>query len=386
VEEIDVAIIGGGVVGVALARELSASRDDVFLFERMPKVGMMTSTRNSGVLHSGIYYEPGSLKARFCLPGNRLTKEFCANYGVPIKNCGKLIVALDEREIPQLEKLAERGRANGVEGTRVIGHDRIRELEPNITVSAALEVPSAAVVNAEELVKTYARLASGQGANILTEARVLSLEPRPNSIVVTIERGTGSGGQNGEAMRESFAARCVINSAGLYADEVAALVESSKTYRIYPVRGEYARLQRSKAHLVNALVYPLPHSDILVRDVTSRTVHLTRTVEGDLLVGPTARYVSGKDDYENDLLPLEDFVRGIRPFLPAIELADLRLAHSGLRPQLIPPGGHGTHDYVIERSPSCPRLINLIGMESPALTSAPAIAQYTASVVRETLS
>lgn len=383
-EQIDVAIIGAGVVGAALARELSTSIEDLFLLEQMPKAGMMTSTRNSGVIHSGIYYAPGSLKARFCLPGNQLTKELCAKYGVPIKHCGKLIVALEESETPQLGRLEERGRTNGVEGLRIIGKERIRELEPNIHAVAALEVPSTAVVNAEELVKTYARLACDQGASLLTEARVVSLEPRQGSIEVTIERGSGPG--NAKPARESFEARCVVNSAGLYADEIAALIEGPKKYRIYPVRGEYARMQRSKANLVNALVYPLPHSDVYVRDVTSRKVHLTRTVDGDLLIGPTARYVSSKDDYEHDLLPVEDFVRDTRPFLPGIEAGDLRPAHSGLRPQLIPPGQHGTADYIIERHASCDRLINLVGIESPALTSAPAIAQYVASLVKETLS
>ena len=382
-DRINVAIIGGGVVGCAIAREVSAKTDDVFLLEHMPRLGMMTSARNSGVIHSGIYYTPGSLKAKLCLAANRVTKEFCAKYGVPFKTCGKLVVAAHVSETAQLEKLMERGRANGVEGLRVVGPERIRELEPHIAAAAALEVPSTGIVNAEELVKTYARIAAEQGASILTDARVVALEPRADSIAVTIERGSAAA--PGGVTRESFEARCVINAAGLYADEVAALA-GNKSYRIYPVRGEYAEFQRSKAYLVNALVYPLPHSDILVRDVTSRKVHLTKTLAGTLLLGPTAKYVADKNDYERDRQPVEEFLKGALPLLPMTKLEDLRLAYSGLRPQIVPPGEHGTTDYIIERDPSHPRIINMIGMESPSLTSASTIAQYVAPQVAETLS
>jgi glycerol-3-phosphate dehydrogenase len=383
-DQINVAIIGGGVVGCAIAREISALIEDVFVLDQMPKVGMLTSTRNSGVLHAGIYYKPGSLKARFCLPGNRLTKEFCAKYGVPVRTTGKLIVAAHIDETGQLEKLAERGQANGVEGLRIVGPQRIANLEPNIAAVAALEVPSTGIVNAEELVKSYARVAVSQGASILTDARVTGLESRDDSVVISLERGSES--TPGNIEHEKFAARCVVNSAGLYADDVDALITGKAAYRIYPVRGEYAEIERSKANLVNGLVYPLPHSDILVRDVTSRRVHLTRTLDGTLLVGPTARYVSDKADYEQNRFAIEEFFRGVLPLLPMVRLSDLRLAYSGLRPQLVPPNEKGTADYVIERHPSCSRMINLIGMESPALTSAPAISQYVASLVAETLS
>ncbi|MGH9739757.1 MAG: NAD(P)/FAD-dependent oxidoreductase [Candidatus Acidiferrales bacterium] len=382
-DRINVAIIGGGVVGCAIARELSAKTADVFLFERAPRVGMMTSTRNSGVLHSGTFYTPQSLKARLCLPGNRLTKEFCAAHGVPHRTCGKLVVATQLSETEQIEKLFARGCANGVEGLRVVDAARIWQLEPHITAAAALEVPSTGIANAEQLVKAYARVAVEQGAHILTDARAVELESRAESVVVAIERGRSS--QSVSAIRERFEARCVINSAGLFADEVAALADGRRTYTIYPVRGEYAECLPAKTHLVQSLVYPLPKSDVLVRDVTSRRIHFTHTLDGRLLLGPTARYVTDKNDYERDRLPLEEFVRGARPILPTIELADLRLAYSGLRPQLVPPDQHRSADYVIERHSACGRIINLVGMESPAFTSAPAIAQFVAPLVAETL-
>jgi hypothetical protein len=155
---------------------------------------MATSTRNSGVVHSGIYYPPGSLKARLCVSGNRLTKEFCAAHGVPHNNCGKLVVASHTAEITELERLAENGRANGVEDLRLVDQERIREREPHVTALAALEVPSTGIVEAEALVKAYARIAAERGASILTHARVTQLESRADSIAVTIELGDAAAG------------------------------------------------------------------------------------------------------------------------------------------------------------------------------------------------
>jgi glycerol-3-phosphate dehydrogenase len=376
-DRVNVVIIGGGVVGCAIARELSGHVQDVFLLEQSPRLGMATSTRNSGVIHSGIYYPPEFLKARFCVEGNRLTKEFCAAHGVPHRNCGKIVVAKDQSEIAELEKLAENGRRNGVEGLKIVGPERIRQLEPHIRVAAALEVPSTAIVSAEELVKAFARLATDQGASILTNARVTKLEGKADSIAVGVELGDPG---DGEALtHETVEAHCVVNSAGLYADEVAALL-GNHSYRIYPVRGEYAEVVRARADLVNALVYPLPLHDRL-----SLGVHLTKTLWGTVLVGPTARYVEDKTDYERDRLPLEEFLEDARGLLPELRLEDLRLAYSGLRPKLVPPSGHGMADFVITRDASYPRAIHLVGIESPGLTSAPAIARHVAALVNETL-
>ncbi len=376
-DRVNVVVIGGGVVGCAVARELSARTSDVFVLEELPKLGMATSTRNSGVIHSGIYYPPGSLKARMCVAGNRLTKEFCAARGVPHVDCGKLVVASREADIEALERLAENGRRNGVEGLRLVDRERIREREPHVAARAALEVPSTGIVAAEELVKAYARTASEQGASVLTHARVVSLEPGADAITVGVEIGDPA--DAGRLARETLEARCVVNAAGLYADEVAKLLGHT-SYRIYPVRGEYAEITGAGAQLVNALVYPLPHPDGL-----SLGVHLTRTLWGTVLVGPTARYLLEKNDYEKDRLPVEEFLQSALGLLPELQLADLHLAYSGIRPKLVPPGGHGMADFIVARDPGCPRAIHLVGIESPGLTAAPAIAQYVASLVAETL-
>jgi glycerol-3-phosphate dehydrogenase len=373
----NVVIIGGGVVGCALACEIAARTEDVFLLEQMPKLGMATSTRNSGVVHSGIYYPPGSLKGRLCVSGNILTKEFCAAHGVPHNNCGKLVVASHESEIAQLEKLAANGRANGVEGLRMVDRARIREREPHIAAIGALEVPSTGIVEAEALVKAYARIAVDRGANILNHARVVGLKPCADSIAVVIEIGDPADPDS--LQRETIEARCVVNAAGLYSDEVAAMLGNTR-YKIYPVRGEYAEVNRSRAHLVNALVYPLPHPAGLTLGV-----HLTRTMWGTILVGPSARYVEDKTDYERDRLPVEDFLHSAQTLLPELKLEDLHLAYSGLRPKLAPPEHHGIVDFVITRDPVHSRAIQLVGIESPGLTAAPAIARHVAPMVAETL-
>jgi glycerol-3-phosphate dehydrogenase len=377
VDRANIVIIGGGVVGCAVARAVSRRWTDVFLVEQMPRLGMGASTRNSGVIHSGIYYPPGSLKARLCLAGNRMLYEFCAAHRVPHRNCGKLVVAHDAKQEAQLEHLAENGRANGVVGLRMVDRAAVRASEPHIEAAAALLVPSTGIVSAEDLIKTLARMATDQGASLLTRTRVVRLDPRADSIAVTLVEGDA--GEGGERTEETIEARCVINCAGLYADEIAAML-GNRNYRIYPVRGEYCELVRAKSHLINNLVYPLPHADGL-----SLGVHLTRTLWDTVLVGPTADYVAEKNEYERNRLPVEEFVRRAKSMLPEIEAADMQLAYSGIRAKLVPPGHGGIADFVIMRDVTVPRAIQLIGIESPGLTSSLAIAEQVVSLAAEIL-
>src|SRR5712672_2446758 len=378
VDRANIVIIGGGAVGCAVALAVSQRWRDVFLVEQMPRFGMGASTRNSGVIHSGIYYPPGSLKAQMCVAGNRMLHEFCAAHNVPHRNCGKLVVAHGPRQEAVLEHLAENGRSNGVEGLRLIDRATIHAKEPHIVATAALEVPSTSIVSAEDLVKTLARLGTDSGANLLPRARVVRLDTRADSVAVTIAEGDASQ-DTSETPEETIEARCVINCAGLYADEIAAML-GNHDYKIYPVRGEYCELVRAKSYLVNNLVYPLPHSDGL-----SLGVHLTRTLWGTVLVGPTADYISNKKDYERNRLPVEEFLRRAKPMLPELEGADLQLAYSGIRAKLAPPGHSGFTDFVITRDPVVSRAIELIGIESPGLTSSLAIAERAVSLAAEIL-
>jgi glycerol-3-phosphate dehydrogenase len=383
IDQANVVIIGGGVVGCAIAQQLSSYWDDVFLLEALPKLGMGASTRNSGVIHSGLYYPTGSLKAKHCVRGNRLTYEFCARYKVGHRQIGKIVVASSMNEVDELHELMENGRANGVENLRLIDAGAIRAREPHVAGVQAIEVPSTGIVESEEFVKACARIATNRGANLVTNARVERLEASGSEIRVTSAAG-------------EIATRCLINSAGLHADEVAGLLGSKMVrHRIYPVRGEYCEFVRSKRDWINGLVYPLPHSE-----GTSLGVHFTKTLEGNVWVGPTARYIDSKNDYERDREPVEYFAKLAKSLVPEIEPEDFVPAHSGIRAKLVPPpalrrSGEGafvqkeyaasTRDFVIERDPDFPLAVQLIGIESPGLTSALSIAEQVHEMVAEIL-
>jgi glycerol-3-phosphate dehydrogenase len=369
-DQVNILIVGGGVVGCAIAEALSRRWQDVFLVEQYPKFGMATSTRNSGVIHSGIYYPTGSLKARLCVEGNRATKKFCAKHGVPHRNCGKLVVAKSQDEEPQLHALLKKGQENGVEGLRIIGPEEIWAFEPHVRATAALYVPSTGICSAEELVHAYARVAEQQGANLLTHAKVEALEPHGNLVRVTL-----SIGDEEQHETECVEARCVINAAGLYADEVARML-GPRPWTIYPVRGEYCEIRGPHAELVRNLVYPLPRADGL-----SLGLHFTKTLWGTLLLGPTAKYVDSKENYERERMSIAEFAEDVKKMVPEIEASDLQLAYTGLRPKLAPPSQKGIGDFVIEADCEYPQVIQLIGMESPGLTAAGAIARYVTALV-----
>jgi L-2-hydroxyglutarate oxidase LhgO len=373
-DQANILIIGGGIVGCAIAQTVSQRWQDVFLVEQFPKLGMATSTRNSGVNHSGIYYPKNSLKARLCIEGNKLLYEFCAKHKVPYRHCGKLVVAADAHEEEALLALKKRGEGNGVEGLFFIDSAEIHKREPHIKGHSAMVVPSTGIVSAEELVHTFARIATEQGANIVNHAKVTSLEPNGKTIRVVLRIGDEEDSQT-----ESIEARCVINAAGLYSDEVAKML-GNNSWKIYPVRGEYCEVRGARSSLINNLVYPLPHADGL-----SLGVHFTKTLWGTFLLGPTATYVDRKDNYEKDRLPIASFAESAKHLLPEIEEADLHLGYSGLRPKLVPPTGHGIADFVITRDPNVPQAIQLVGIESPGLTAAPAIAKHVAQLVGEIL-
>ncbi len=373
-EQANVLIIGGGVVGCAIAAALSRHWQDLYLVEQYPKFGMATSSRNSGVLHAGLYYQKDSLKARLCVAGNQLTKEFCKKHNVPFKTTGKLVVAKNDREEKDLLALKKKAEDNGVEGLRILDAAGIRSKEPHIQGFASLEVPSTGICAAEELVHAFARVAEGRGANLVNYAKVESLEPVGGIIRVGLRIGDDERSQT-----ETIEARCVVNAAGLYADDVARLL-GPRPWQIYPVRGEYCELRGPRAEFIRGLVYPMPAHDSL-----SLGVHFTKTTWGTTLVGPTAAYVDGKENYERGRLTIPDFLADAKTMLPELEESDLHLAYTGLRPKLMPPGGSGFVDFVIEPDREVPQIIQLVGIESPGLTAAPAIAQYVYGLVRAVL-
>ncbi|MBL8167490.1 MAG: NAD(P)/FAD-dependent oxidoreductase [Acidobacteria bacterium] len=362
----NVVIIGGGVVGTAIAAEVSRFYDDVFLLEALPRLGLGTSTRNSGVIHAGIYYQKDSLKAFHCVRGVPMLYEFCAAHGVPHERTGKLIVADSESQLPLLEDLRQRGEGNGVEGLEVVEQRFIRTKEPNIGSPVALWSPNTGIVDAEALVKALARLAQANGAYSLTNTRVIGAEVKDGLALLRTER-------------EEVAARVVINAAGLYADDVARMFGYSE-HTIYPCRGEYAELLPHARNFVKGLVYPLP-----MPTGHGLGVHFTKTTGGALLIGPNAGYITQKDDYENNRTELSVFYESARQMAPSLKIEDVRLSYTGIRPRLVPEHVHSFVDWVITPDPQWASVIHLIGIESPGLTSCLSIAKSVAEMVSQRL-
>ncbi len=362
-EQIDVAVIGAGVVGLASALAIAKKGRSVCVLEGEARPGRGTSTRNSQVIHAGIYYPKGSLKARHCVNGARLLYEFCAHHDVPHQRCGKLIVAHDEHEVQALEALMARAIDNGVEGMEIVEQAFIREREPHVKVRVALFSPNTGIVDAEALVQTLARLCREKDAFLLPGSPLVGADATAARMTL-------------RTPAESITARSVVNAAGLYADEVSAML-GGKTFTIYPCRGEYAELVPSRRDLVNGLIYPLPHTHGL-------GVHVTKTIAGNVTLGPTAKFQDRKNDYEDDRIPLESFLEPARELLPQVTLEDLRLGGSGIRAKLHP-ADVSFADFMIERDDVNPRLIQAAGIESPGLTSCLSIGDHVAELLEETL-
>ena len=364
-EWIDVAVAGGGVAGLATARETASRGLSTCLLERRPRPGQEASTHNSGVLHAGIYYPTGSLKARLCVEGRELLYAFCRRNDIPHARCGKLIVAAEGADLPRLETLAARGHTNGVEDLEIVDPAFLRRREPHVRGVAALWSPSTGIVEAEGIVRTLARLATAAGATLLPGTAVEGGSPIPGGIEL-------------HTPRETIRARAVVNAAGLYADEVSSRL-GGEAYAIHAVRGEYAELAPAARRLVNGPVYPLPFAS-----GHGLGVHFTPTTWGTVTLGPTARYQPAKDDYESNRLPLDTFLEAARPLVPALRRDDLQPGGTGIRARGAP-ADQTFCDFRIGCDSHVPRLIHVAGIDSPGLTACLAIGREAADLVEAAL-
>jgi L-2-hydroxyglutarate oxidase LhgO len=379
----DLVIIGGGIVGLATAYRFLERfpGKTIAVLEKEVEVAQHQTGRNSGVLHSGIYYRPGSLRAQNCRTGKAAMEEFCRREGIPFEQCGKVIVAVDESELPQIEKILANGQANGVRCER-IDAARLREIEPHVAGIAAIHVPEAGIVDYAEVARRLAELIRAQGSQIVTGARATAIRRDAEHVIVETTAG-------------EFAARQAVNCTGLYSDRVTRLSGVRPSTRILPFRGEFYKLRPEAQHLVRGLIYPVadPNFPFL-------GVHFTRLIQGGVECGPNAVLAWAREGYrKTDINPRDmaewltyggfwrmaarywrtgfeemwrsfskrAFVAALRRLLPAIESRHLEPAPSGVRAQAVNPDGTIVDDFVID---GADRVVNVENAPSPAATAA----------------
>ncbi len=357
---VDVAVVGGGVTGLASALALAHRGATVCILERESRPGRATSTHNSGVIHAGLYYPAGSLKARLCVEGRDRLYAFCEEHRVPYQRCGKLVVACDADELDELHRLLVKAHENGASSVVEVDAAFVRAREPHVQAVAALWSPDTGIVEAEALVRALAHRCQQLDVAIVVGSPLVGSQPAAGGVTLVTPH-------------ERFVARTVVNAAGLYADTVSSQL-GARRFTIYPCRGEYAELKPSRRGLVNGLVYPLPHPS-----GAGLGVHLTKTTWGSVALGPTIHYQSSRDDYESGRLPLEDFVEPARRLLNDITLSDLQPGGSGIRAKLHGPDRKFA-DFLIERDPDNPAVIQAAGIDSPGLTSCLAIGELVAEI------
>jgi L-2-hydroxyglutarate oxidase LhgO len=375
VHESEITIIGAGVIGLAIAAELSGCHREVLLLEKNRSFGLETSSRNSEVIHAGIYYPNDSLKAKTCVEGKHMLYELCQREDLPYKRIGKLIVATNDKETGSLESLMKNGENNSVSDLRMLSKNECLKLEPNVTAQAAILSPSSGIVDAMSLMRHHLNRAKSQGCMIAYNSKVIGFDKTNSGYKVATE-------EHNDIFQ--FITKIIINCAGLDSGKIAELAGMNITDASYVInlcKGEYFSVGNGKNTMIQRLVYPVPPGD-----AAGLGIHATLCLDGRMRLGPNARYVD-EIDYTVDIGQKEAFYQSVVQFLPFIKLEDIEPEMAGIRPKLEETGG-GFRDFVIshEHDKGLPGLINLIGIESPGLTASPAIARYVANMVNEILS
>jgi (S)-2-hydroxyglutarate dehydrogenase len=392
----DIAIIGGGIVGLAAGMELLVRYPSLRLvvLEKEHELARHQTGHNSGVIHSGIYYTPGSLKAQACVSGKARLIQFCDEHDIPYYLCGKVIVATHEEELPRLEQLHQRGLANGVPGLEMIGPERLRELEPCVVGVKALYSPSTGIVDFVRVARAYADELTTHGGEILTNSQVTAINQR-------------NGQYHLATASRLVEARYVISCAGLYADRVAQMTGASPTPEIVPFRGDYYILRPERSEMVRGLIYPVPDPRFPFLGV-----HFTRRVNGEVWLGPNAVLAFAREGYQRldfnakDLwetlsysgfqklartywrVGLEEmyrdfskkaFLKSLQRYLPDLRLADLLPGPSGVRAQALASNGALVDDFIVDQQAG---MLHVRNAPSPAATSSLAIAEMIADTAK----
>ncbi|MFC1480366.1 NAD(P)/FAD-dependent oxidoreductase [Candidatus Omnitrophota bacterium] len=370
-DRIDVAIIGGGVIGLAVAAAIAAPDRDIFIIEKNVSFGQEASSRNSEVIHSGIYYPGYSLKTRTCIEGNRLLYEICRENGIPHNRIGKLIVASSPSEVGPLEDLFRQGCENGLEGISMLSAEETKKLEPSVEAIQSIYLPMTGIIDSHSLMEHFLSGAKAGGTDIIYDSEVQGIELANDGYRITARDSSGE--------LNTFLAGVVINCAGLGSDSIAGMVGiKNDDYTLSYCKGDYFRVGNRKNLFVKRLIYPVAGPDD-----TSLGIHATPDLTGGLRLGPDAEYLATRDiDYSVDPGKKDIFHDSVKTFLPFIEKEDLSVDTSGIRPKLQGPG-EAFRDFVIEHEESAgfSGFINLIGIESPGLTASPAIARMVKKIV-----
>jgi glycerol-3-phosphate dehydrogenase len=356
-DRFDVAVIGAGVVGSAIARELARYKLRVAVYDQGTDVCTGVSKANSGVVHSGIYSKPRSLKARFCVEGNRLFDDLSRELNVPLERLGKFVVSPDEEGIGELEKLMKVGEANGVPGLQMVDACEVIKKERSIKCHTALWAPSAGITLPYKLNIALAENASENGVRFFLESKVTGLASSKDGFKIRTKDGRRS------------TVRVIINSAGIHGRDIIAMVERPD-FKMYPCRGEYLLIDKDYRHLINTLVYPVPPKDRAVVGV-----HVTPTIGGPILIGPSSEEVTDLDDTSTTADVMKMLLDEAQALIPELPRKAVINGYSGVRCRTAPLKA-GLLDFRIEESRKNPGMINLIGIESPGLTGAAAIGKF----------
>jgi 2-hydroxyglutarate dehydrogenase len=391
-ESCDLAVVGGGIIGLAVAREL-IRRDvhaSVCVLERETEIGTHQTGHNSGVIHAGVYYEPGSLKARLCVEGARELYEYCEQRGIANERCGKLIIATDASELSRLEELERRGKANGVQGLRRVDPAAIEQLEPHARGIAGLHSPDTGIADFTAVAHAYAQDILEAGGLLATGCEVTQVTAGARSVRLSHSHGTTH-------------AKHAVFCAGAWADRLAVEAGADPDPRIIPFRGAYLRLVPDRRHLVRSLIYPVPDPSLPFLGV-----HLTKDIRGEVLIGPTALIAGARDAYRLGTVRRRDlqetlgwpgtwrmlarwwatgvtelrhaalrstFVRAAARYVPELRTADVEPAFAGVRAQALGRNGRLIDDFVFSATE---RALHVRNAPSPAATSSLAIARHVA--------